>query len=111
MTVPRVRFLLPSGESVELIGDIGQSVMEVAKRGAIDGIPGECGGCCACATCHVYVDAAWIPRVGSPSADESDMLDFAGARMPESRLSCQIRLRQDLDGLTLRLPPSASDDR
>jgi len=103
--MPKVRFILASGEVAEVGGDIGQSAMEVAKKGGIEGIPGECGGCCACATCHVYVDPAWTSTVGPPSPDESDLLDFAAARRAESRLSCQIRLRADLDGLTLHLPP------
>lgn len=105
MAMPHVHFIEPSGAITKVAGDIGQSAMEVAKRGGVDGIIGECGGCCACATCHVYVDASWTASVGPPSPDESDLLDFVEARRAESRLSCQIRLRAELDGLTLHVPP------
>ncbi|MGF7150127.1 2Fe-2S ferredoxin [Sphingomonas zeicaulis] len=102
--MPRVTFVSPDGLERTVEGDIGQSVMETARKNGVDGIVGECGGCCACATCHVYVDAAWGERVGPPSPDEDDMLDFTFDRQADSRLSCQIRLRPDLDGLTVRTP-------
>ena len=76
----------------------------VGKRYGVEGIVAECGGCCACATCQVYVDADWQAVVGAPSSDETDMLDFAFEPRPESRLSCQIRLRPDMQGLVVRLP-------
>lgn len=100
----QVIFVSAQGQRQTFDGDVGQSVMEVARRNGVDGIIGECGGCAACATCHVHVDADWLDRVGAPSADEADMLDFAHGRRPDSRLSCQIRLRPGLDGLIVRLP-------
>lgn len=102
--MPTIRFIQPAGGTIDCAGDVGQSAMEVAKRAGVDGIIGECGGSLACATCHVYVDDAWAARIGPPGADESDMLDFAGKRRAESRLSCQIRLRPETDGLVLHLP-------
>src|ERR687893_407684 len=82
----------------------GLTVMEGARDNGIPGIEAECGGACACATCHVYVDPAWTPAVGQPSAMEEDMLDFGYDVRPNSRLSCQIRVSSELDGLVVRVP-------
>ena len=82
----------------------GLSVMEGAIRNNVPGIDADCGGACACATCHVYVDEAWREATGSPSAMEESMLDFAEEVEPNSRLSCQIRVSDALDGLVVRLP-------
>lgn len=79
----------------------GHSLMEVARANGVEGIPGDCGGSCACATCHVYVDAAWLERVGKPDDVEGMTLDMVGNLRPESRLSCQIKMRPELDGLKL----------
>ena len=84
----------------------GLSVMEGAVKNNIPGIDADCGGACACATCHVYVDAAWTDKVGEKSAMEESMLDFAENVEPNSRLSCLIRVSDDLDGLIVRLPQS-----
>lgn len=84
----------------------GLSVMEGAIRNNVPGIDADCGGACACATCHVYVDAAWSEATGKPSAMEESMLDFADNVEPTSRLSCQIRVTDALDGLIVRLPES-----
>lgn len=82
----------------------GATAMETATRNGISGIVAECGGACACATCHVYVDEAWREKVGEPSEMEEGMLDFATDVRPNSRLSCQIKLTAALDGLVLRIP-------
>ena len=82
----------------------GLSVMEGAIKNNIPGIDADCGGACACATCHVYVDEAWRDKTGEPSAMEESMLDFAEEVQPNSRLSCQIRISDALDGLVVRLP-------
>ena len=82
----------------------GSTVMENAVRNAIPGIEAECGGACACATCHVYVAEEWREKVGEPSQMEEDMLDFAYDIRPNSRLSCQIRVRDELDGLVVHTP-------
>ena len=80
------------------------TVMEAAKQSDVAGIDAECGGSCACATCHVYVDAAWREKVGKAANMEEDMLDFAFDVREESRLSCQIRITPELDGLIVRVP-------
>ena len=82
----------------------GSTVMENAIRNSVPGIEAECGGACACATCHVYVDDAWTAETGEPEAMEEDMLDFAYDVRPNSRLSCQIKVRDALDGLLVRIP-------
>ena len=84
----------------------GLSVMEGAVKNNIPGIDADCGGACACATCHVYVDEAWKDKTGSQSAMEESMLDFAENVEPNSRLSCQIKVTDDLEGLVVRMPQS-----
>ena len=85
----------------------GETVMHAALNNMIDGIVGECGGGLACATCHCYVDEAWVERVGPASQAEQDMLEFASSdTQPTSRLSCQIVVSDELDGLVVRLPES-----
>lgn len=82
----------------------GLSVMEGATNNGVPGIDADCGGACSCATCHVHVDAAWIDRVGLPSDNERDMLEFAVDVRPDSRLSCQIVMRATLEGLIVHIP-------
>ena len=84
----------------------GLSVMEGAVKNNVPGIDADCGGACACATCHVYVDEAWIDKVGTKSAMEESMLDFAENVQDNSRLSCQIKVSDELDGLVVRMPES-----
>ncbi|MFZ1989093.1 MAG: 2Fe-2S iron-sulfur cluster-binding protein [Alphaproteobacteria bacterium] len=84
----------------------GLSVMEGAIKNMVPGIDADCGGACACATCHVYVDPAWTETVGGPSEMEQTMLDFAEDVEDNSRLSCQITVTDALDGLIVRLPKS-----
>ncbi len=84
----------------------GLSVMEGAVKNNIPGIDADCGGACACATCHVYVDEAWRPKTGEKSAMEESMLDFAENVEDNSRLSCQIKVSDELDGLVVRMPES-----
>src|SRR4029079_13265455 len=82
----------------------GLTVMEGAVKNNVPGIEAECGGACACATCHVYVDEAWRDKTGAPSQMEEDMLDFAFDGRESSVLSCQIKLTPELDGLVVRVP-------
>jgi 2Fe-2S ferredoxin len=93
-----------NGTSRTVDAENGSTVMEAAIKNAIPGILAECGGACACATCHVYVDEAFMPVVGDPEPMEEDMLDFAYDVRPNSRLSCQIRVRDELDGLVVTTP-------
>ena len=82
----------------------GASVMETAIKNMVPGIDADCGGACACATCHVYVDESWTEKVGKPQPMEESMLDFAYEPKESSRLSCQIPVTDELDGLVVRLP-------
>ena len=100
----KITFIQPDGTEQTVEGDPGLTVMEVAKANLIDGIEAECGGACACATCHVYVDGDWVEKTGTAEAMEEDMLDFAFEVRPESRLSCQIKVTPELDGLIVRIP-------
>lgn len=84
----------------------GLTVMEGAVKNNIRGIDADCGGACACATCHVFVDEAWVSKTGEKSAMEESMLDFAENVQDNSRLSCQIKVTEELDGLVVRLPES-----
>lgn len=100
----KITYVQPDGSKQTVEGEVGNTVMEAAKKHGIDGIEAECGGACACATCHVYVDAAWREKVGPPNEMEEDMLDFAFDVREESRLSCQIKVTPELDGLVLKVP-------
>ncbi|MFM9940318.1 MAG: 2Fe-2S iron-sulfur cluster-binding protein [Hyphomicrobiaceae bacterium] len=100
----KITFIQPDGSQQTVAAEAGLTVMEAAKKNAIAGIEAECGGACACATCHVYVDAAWREKVGAPAEMEEDMLDFAFDVREESRLSCQIKVTDGLDGLVVRVP-------
>jgi ferredoxin, 2Fe-2S len=102
--MPKITYIDPDGTNRTVEAEVGSTVMETAIRNAVPGIEAECGGACACATCHVYVDEAWLPKTGEAAAMEQDMLDFAFDVRPTSRLSCQITVREDLDGLVVRTP-------
>ncbi|HKP79128.1 MAG TPA: 2Fe-2S iron-sulfur cluster-binding protein, partial [Phenylobacterium sp.] len=84
----------------------GLTVMEGAVKNNVPGIDADCGGACACATCHVYVDEAWVARTGAKSSMEESMLDFAESVQDNSRLSCQIKVTDELDGLVVTMPES-----
>ncbi|MFD1331921.1 2Fe-2S iron-sulfur cluster-binding protein [Methylopila musalis] len=99
-----ITFIDSSGEERVVDGKDGQTVMEVAVINDVPGIDADCGGACACATCHVYVDEAWREAVGGPAPMEEDMLDFAYDVRPNSRLSCQIKISPALDGLRVTTP-------
>ena len=100
----KLTFIAHGGERFDVEVVNGSTVMEAAIKNAVPGIEAECGGACACATCHVYVDGAWTDIVGEPAVMEEDMLDFAYDVRPNSRLSCQIKVRDELDGLVVSLP-------
>jgi 2Fe-2S ferredoxin len=102
--MPKITFNDSSGAGRTVETELGSTVMETAIRNNIPGIEAECGGACACATCHVYVDEAWREKVGGPSPMEEDMLDFGYDVRPSSRLSCQIKVTEDLDGLVVTTP-------
>ncbi len=100
----KITFRDSKGEARSVDVEAGATVMEAAIRNAIPGIEAECGGACACATCHVYVDDAWQEKVGGPTPMEEDMLDFGYDVRPNSRLSCQIKVTNELDGLVVSTP-------
>jgi ferredoxin, 2Fe-2S len=100
----KITFTQPDGTQQVVAADTGMTVMEAARRDLVPGIEAECGGACACATCHVYIDDAWRETVGPPSEMEEDMLDFAFEVRPSSRLSCQIKVTDALDGLIVSVP-------
>ena len=104
--MPSVTYIDHEGNSFEVQVESGCSVMQGATENLIEGIVAECGGCCSCATCHCYVDEAWLDRLEAPSDVERDMLELAVEPRPNSRLSCQITLTDALDGLVVRLPES-----
>ncbi|MEO7248546.1 MAG: 2Fe-2S iron-sulfur cluster-binding protein [Novosphingobium sp.] len=107
MSIVHVTFVEDDGEVREINGDAGRSLMEVGKAHSVVGILADCGGSCACATCHVYVDAAWTDIVGLPDQIEEEMLDMVSdVRRSTSRLSCQIKLRDELDGLRVTVAPN-----
>jgi ferredoxin, 2Fe-2S len=100
----KITFIAFDGTEFPVEAQNGSTVMENAIRNQVPGIEAECGGACACATCHVYVDDAWAAIVGQAEPMEEDMLDFAYDVRPTSRLSCQIKVSDKLDGLIVRTP-------
>ena len=103
--MPAITYIEDDGTTHTVDVPTGDSVMQGAVNNSVSGITAECGGALACATCHCYVDDAWLDRVGAPSAAESDMLEATAAqRNAGSRLSCQITVSEELDGLIVRLP-------
>ncbi|PLW75457.1 2Fe-2S iron-sulfur cluster-binding protein [Cohaesibacter celericrescens] len=102
--MPKITFVTFDGTKYEVEAQDGATVMEAAVKNGVPGIEAECGGACACATCHVYVDEAWTDKTGEPQAMEEDMLDFAQDSNETSRLSCQIKMTQELDGVVIRIP-------
>ncbi len=100
----KITFIDAEGTPRTVEGELGSTVMETAIRHGVPGIEAECGGACACSTCHVYIEETWREKVGEPSPMEEDMLDFAYNVQPNSRLSCQIKVRDDFEGLTVRTP-------
>jgi 2Fe-2S ferredoxin len=102
--MPKITYIEHNGKEHVVDAPKGWSVMEGAVKNMIPGIDADCGGACACATCHVFVDPAWTEKVGKPSAMERSMLDFADDVRDNSRLSCQIQVKDELDGLVVRMP-------
>ena len=103
--MPKLTVVAFDGTRFEIDAESGSTVMENAVKNGVPGIEAECGGACACATCHVYVDEAWTEKVGKPEVMEEDMLDFAfEPDSARSRLTCQLRVSDDLDGLAVQMP-------
>ena len=102
--MPKITYIDNAGESRTVDAELGATVLETAIKNDVPGIEAECGGACACATCHVYIDDGWREKVGDAAAMEQDMLDFAFDVRPNSRLSCQITVTDALDGLVVTTP-------
>ena len=102
--MPKITYIAHDGTSRTVEAEVGATVMETAIRNKVPGIVAECGGACSSATCHVHVEEKWKEKVGAPSAMEEDMLDFAFDVRPTSRLSCQIKVAPELDGLVVHTP-------
>ena len=101
-----VNFIRSNNEKIQVKVPVGFTVMEAAKEAALDEIPADCGGCCACGTCHVYVNNAWIAKLGEIdyNSTEQSLLEYEKAyKKGISRLSCQLQLEKDHDGITLHL--------
>lgn len=102
----KITFIEADGKTTEANAEPGMSLMQVAVNAGIAAISAECGGACACGTCHCYVAEDWQDRVVPAEGDETDMLEFVIDPTPASRLSCQIEITLELDGLVVSIPPS-----
>ncbi len=100
----KITFIDSDGTARTVEGEVGSTLMETAINNGVPGIEAECGGACACSTCHVYVEEVWRGKVGAPLPMEEDMLDFAYGVQPNSRLSCQIKVSEEFEGLVVRTP-------
>ncbi len=100
----KITFIAFDGTKHDVEASNGMSVMEAALKNMVPGIDADCGGACACATCHVYVEPDWVEATGERSEMEEDMLDFAFDVQDNSRLSCQIKVSDALDGLAVKVP-------
>lgn len=101
-----VTFISATGERTEAEAKTGESIMEIARNAGVDGITAECGGCLSCATCHVYLEGDWAARVPAPSSEEQVMVECAIDVRDNSRLSCQVKFTDDLDGIEIGIPAS-----
>ena len=103
--MPNITYISHGGVTTRVDVPVGDSVMEGAVQNSIDGIVAECGGSCMCATCHVYVEEQWLPKLDPIDETQEAMLECTAAdRKPNSRLSCQIKVRAELDGLIVHMP-------
>jgi len=102
--MPKVVFIDHEGNKREIEAKTGTTIMEAAVQNLVPGIDADCGGACACATCHVYVDEAWFGKLKARDDMEDSMLDFAEEVRETSRLSCQIQLSDELDGIVVTTP-------
>lgn len=104
--MPKITFIEFDTSEHEVEIEAGLSLMEGALDNLISGIVAECGGCCVCCTCHCIIDPEWTAVTGEADAQEDELLDMVAERHPTSRLSCQIKVTEDMDGLVVRLPES-----
>ena len=102
--MPKITYIEHNGKSHEIDVSNGLSIMEGAVQNNVPGIDADCGGSCACATCHIYVDEKWFNKLPKKESTEEDMLDMAYEPKKYSRLSCQISVEDSLDGLVVKMP-------
>jgi len=102
--MPKIVFTEPGGGRREIDAPLGITLMEAARQHGVKGVVAQCGGACACATCHVYVDPSWLARLGPREEMEEGMLEIAWEPRDNSRLSCQIQITAELDGLEVTVP-------
>jgi 2Fe-2S ferredoxin len=103
--MPKITYIEHNGDLRVVDVPVGNSVMEGGRDAGVEGIVAECGGACSCSTCHVYIHPDWVDRLPPQESMEEDMLDFAPAMDPQrSRLGCQIRVTEELDGLVVDVP-------
>lgn len=102
--MPKITYIEHNGTSHEVDAEVGTTLMNAALDNLVPGIDADCGGECSCATCHVMVEGDWMAKVGQPGETEESMLDLNPERQPNSRLSCQIAVTEELDGLVVNLP-------
>lgn len=106
--MPKITYIEFDGTEHTVEADTGLTLMEAAVKNLVPGIDADCGGACACATCHVYIDKDWVEKTGSADEMELSMLDFADDVKDTSRLSCQIKITDGFDGLIVKMPESQS---
>ena len=104
--MPKITYIAFDGTETTVDAKEGMTVMQTAVNNGVDGIVAECGGACSCATCHVYVDQKWFDKLPEAQSMEKEMLDFVMSPQPTSRLSCQIKVAPELDGLVVNMPES-----
>src|SRR5262245_20794563 len=102
--MPKITYVAHDGTEYPVEVSVGHSLMEGALNSGVPGIEADCGGACACATCHIFIDIPWAAITGEPEEMETSMLEFVGTVEDSSRLSCQVRVTEQCDGLIVRLP-------
>jgi 2Fe-2S ferredoxin len=104
--MPKITFINYNGTRHEVVAETGDSLMRAATYNGVPGIDADCGGLCACATCHVFIDGEWANKIPPRSEDEEDMMGLVDGVTKFSRLSCQVVINENLDGLVVLLPDS-----
>ena len=102
--MPIITYISPKDKEYQVEADIGDTLMQIAVDNDVDGIDADCSGACACATCHIIIPLEYRTKTGTADEDESALLDFLDNRIAGSRLSCQIIMKEDLDGITVKIP-------
>jgi ferredoxin, 2Fe-2S len=105
-SMPSLTYISPDQKKYTVIAELGHSLMEIAVKNDVEGIDADCGGACACATCHIIIPPEFLSKTGPAHEDESALLDFMDNRQAGSRLSCQIEMKKELDGMVVKVPRS-----